>query len=168
MYEKFGEFDSVEEINRAAAAQLAEGDIEAIIAIALENGIDKEDAEDYADGCVDELATPIMAAIGKLKIESEDLKLKGVLLDWADEIKSMCIVDERMAAAVRRKGKSLAGCMSALIGFSFENKVQVSSKIVSITKVNHNGKLEALRGPLYMGIPNRKQVKEIVSKYYLG
>ena len=28
MFEKFGEFDSYEEINRAAVAQLAEGDIE--------------------------------------------------------------------------------------------------------------------------------------------
>ena len=33
MFEKFGEFDSYEEINRAAAAQLAEGDTEAIYAI---------------------------------------------------------------------------------------------------------------------------------------
>ena len=37
MFEKFGEFDSVEEINRAAAAQKAEGDEEAVVAIALAN-----------------------------------------------------------------------------------------------------------------------------------
>ena len=44
MFDKFGEFDSAEEINRAAAAQLAEGDTEAVMAIALENGLDKDDA----------------------------------------------------------------------------------------------------------------------------
>lgn len=30
MFDKFGEFDSYEEINRAAKAQLEEGDLEAI------------------------------------------------------------------------------------------------------------------------------------------
>ena len=33
LFEKFGEFDSAEELNRAAAAQLAEGDIDAIYGI---------------------------------------------------------------------------------------------------------------------------------------
>lgn len=47
MFEKFGEFDSVEELNRAAAGQKAEGDEEALLILAEENGIDREDAEDY-------------------------------------------------------------------------------------------------------------------------
>ena len=34
MYEKFGEFDSFEELNQAAAAQKAEGDEEALFALA--------------------------------------------------------------------------------------------------------------------------------------
>ena len=75
MYEKFGEFDSFEELNRAAAAQKAEGDEEALFALAQENGLDKEDVEDYLDGIVEELATVSMAALGKLKLEKEDLKL---------------------------------------------------------------------------------------------
>ena len=73
MYEKFGEFDSFEELNRAAAAQKAEGDEEALFALAQENGLDKEDVEDYLDGIVEELATVSMAALGKLKLEKEDL-----------------------------------------------------------------------------------------------
>ena len=40
MWDKFGEFDSAEELNRAAAAQKAEGDREALIMLAEENGID--------------------------------------------------------------------------------------------------------------------------------
>ena len=43
MFDKFGEFDSYEEINRAAKAQLEEGDLEAIRTIAEENGLDPED-----------------------------------------------------------------------------------------------------------------------------
>lgn len=74
MFDKFGEFDSAEELNRAAAAQKEEGDYEAIYAIAKENGIDREDAQDYIDDLVPELASPEMAAYGKLDIEEADLK----------------------------------------------------------------------------------------------
>ena len=49
MWDKFGEFDSWEEINRAAKAQLEEGDMDAVRAIAEENGIDPED-ELYEEG----------------------------------------------------------------------------------------------------------------------
>ena len=45
---------------------------------------------------------------------------------------------------------------------------QVNDEIIKITKVNHNGKLENFRGPLYLGIPNRAQVRDIARKYYLG
>lgn len=166
MFDKFGEFDSVEEMNRAAAAQLAEGDTEAIIAIALENGLDKEDAEDYIDGCTSELATPLIAAVGKLKVEEKELELGGILRDWKEQIVGMCMEDADMAAAVRRKGKTLTECMAELIKFSFENKVRVSDKIVNKTKVLHNGKLEQMRKPLYLGIPNRTESRKIILEYY--
>lgn len=168
MFEKFGEFDSVEELNRAAAAQLKEGDTEALIALALENGMDKEDAEDYIEGCVEELATPLMAATGKLKLEEEELELKGVVEDWKDSVVELCMNDAEMCAAVRKKGKTLKDCMARLIKFAFENKVQISDKIVDATKVMHNGKLEKMRKPLYLGVPNRTEVKKLVREYYLG
>ena len=69
MFDKFGEFDSYEEINRAAKAQLEEGDLEAIKTIAEENGLDPEDAEDFCTGAIEELTTPRLAAIGKLELE---------------------------------------------------------------------------------------------------
>lgn len=167
MFEKFGEFDSCEEINRAAAAQLKEGDIEAVIVLAQENGIDPEDAQDYIDGCTTELATPVMAALGKLKVEAEDLQLMGILLDWKDMVVDQCMTAEELPEAVRRKGKSLQGMMAELLRFSFENKVQVSDKIVKATKITHNGKVQPMRGPVYMGFPNRKQVKKMILEYYL-
>ena len=66
MDHKFGIFNTVEELNRAAAAQKAEGDMEALYALAAENGIEKADVDDYLDGAAEELATPLMAALGKL------------------------------------------------------------------------------------------------------
>lgn len=67
MFEKFGEFDSAEEINRAAEAQKREGDTEAVLVIAEENGIDREDVEDFLDSIVPELASPLMAAMGVVR-----------------------------------------------------------------------------------------------------
>lgn len=168
MFDRFGEFDSVVEINEKAAELKAAGNEEELVALALENGIDKEEAEDYMDECTEELVTPLMAALGKLKVEELDLKLDGVTVDWKEQIVEMCTEDFNMAVAVRKKGKSLAGCMAALIKFSFENKVQISDKIVNVTKVMHNGKLEQMRKPLYMGFPNKVQAKKIVQEYYLG
>lgn len=166
MFDKFGEFDSVEELNRAAAAQFKEGDEEAIYALAAENGIDKEDADDYMDGMSAELATSLLAAVGKLKIEAADLKLEGIVADWKDTVVEMCTGDKELQAAVRRKGKRLQECLARMIRFAFENKVQVSDKIVKVTKVTHNGKEEALRGPLYLGIPSKVDVKKIILEYY--
>ena len=80
MFEKFGEFDSYEEINRAAKAQLEEGDLEAIKTIAEENGMDPEDAEDFCTGAIEELTTPRLAAIGKLELEAKDLSLTGAVM----------------------------------------------------------------------------------------
>lgn len=168
MFEKFGEFDSAEELNREAARQKEQGNDRALIALAEENGIDREDAEDYINGCVDQLATPLMAAAGKLKAEAGELETGGILEDWKDEIINMCTDDEGLRAAVRKKDRHMRDCMALLIRFAFENKVQVSDKIVKATKVTHNGKEEPLRGPLYLGIPNRAQVRKIVREYYLG
>ena len=47
MFDIFGEFNSAEEINEAAAAQLQEGDTDAVMTIARENGIDEDDAQEY-------------------------------------------------------------------------------------------------------------------------
>ena len=53
MFDKFGEVDSFEELNRMALAQRYDKDEEALMTLAEENGIDKEDAEDFYDGVFD-------------------------------------------------------------------------------------------------------------------
>ena len=165
MFDKFGEFDSVEELNRAAAAQFKEGDEAAIYALAEENGIDKEDADDYMDGCTDELATPLMAAMGKLKVESEDLKLKGILQDWVDELRSMCAEDMEFAIAVRSKGKDLAGYIAKTAEAGYENRAVVDKRIVEKA-----GKIKSIVGnhEFSIGIPDKKTRRELARAYYLG
>ena len=168
MFDKFGEFNSAEEINKAAAAQFKEGDEAAIYTIAEENGIDKEDAEDYMDGLVPELVTVRTAAIGKIKVEAKDSEIEGVLSTWKDILIEECMENQELCIAVRRKDKKLLYCMSKLLRFSFEKKVQVSDKIVSVTKITHNGKEEAMRKPLHLGFPSKADTKKIIREYYLG
>ncbi len=165
MFNKFGEFDSVEELNRAAAAQLAEGDREALLALAEENGIDPEDAEDYMDGVLTELATPLMAAVGKLKLEKEEYRLKGVLAEWADDVAAMCGADPAMCTAVRRKGKELAGYLALLVERGWQDRVEVDGRIVKRTE-----QVRKITGvhPLAIGVPDRRTRRELAEEYYLG
>lgn len=159
MFDKFGEFDSAEEINRAAAAQLKESDFEAIYTIAEENGIDREEAEDYIDGMAEELCTPLMAAHGKLNVESKELQPYEIMEDWVQYIKARCMEDERMAAAVRKKGKNLKGCIAALLTWSMKNAKPVDKDILKACNITYN---------VTLGIPGMGKAKQIITDYYLG
>ena len=160
LFEKFGEFDSAEELNRAAAAQLAEGDIDAIYEIAEENGLDREDAEDYIDGVAPELCTPIMAALGKLKVEAAELETQEIMEDWLTYIRIQCAEHPETAAAVRKKGKSLKGCIAALLKWSFGNQHPVDGGDFKGSRRNCQ--------PLHTGIPGMATARQIITEYYLG
>lgn len=111
MFEKFGEFNSAEELNMTADGLLNEGDIASLKELAAENGIDKEDLQDYIDGYVEDLATVSSAALGRLDVEEkqEIAKIKNPLEKMAMNViltmlKGMC-TEKQMAAAVMKKGK---------------------------------------------------------------
>lgn len=86
MFEKFGELNSAEEINRKA--EELKGDIDKLKQFAAENGLEEDDVNDYVDGVITELATPLTAAMGKIKAEKEELELHGVLEDWQNSEKT--------------------------------------------------------------------------------
>lgn len=157
MFDKFGEFDSAEEINKAAAGQRTERDMEALITLCRENGIDVEDAEDYMDGTLEELVNPFMAAIGKLKVEVEEMRPYGIMNDWIEYIRSRCMANNEVAVGVRKKGKSLKGCIGKLLKYSFENCKTVDSDICKIAGVPVSCKL---------GIPDMGEAKKIITEYY--
>lgn len=165
MFDKFGEFDSVEELNRAAAAQKAEGDEEALMLLAQENGIDKEDAEDYMNDCMEELATPLMAAVGKLNLEKAELKIAGVLSDWVDELVVMSTESEEFARAVRKKGKDLVEYIALTAESGYEHRAVVDKRIVAKAP-----KIKSIVGnhEFAIGIPDKKTRRELATKYYLG
>lgn len=160
MFDRFGEFDSVEELNAAAEGQKEEGDMEALKALAVENGLDPEDAEDYMNGTWSQLANPRTAALGKLKVEAEHVKCAEIMGDWLDYIKDQCIEREEMQRAVRKKGKSLKGCIAEILKWSFAHQIPVDSHIASVAGVKANR--------VTIGIPGMATVKKIITKYYLG
>lgn len=119
MFDKFGEFDSVEELNAAAEGQKEQGDREALLELSAENGIDKEDAEDYMDGYTDTLATLSMAAYGRINIEQKESEKSNNYIEVMimkviiDMLKGMC-TDVAMQAAVVKKGKRISKIMDAI------------------------------------------------------
>ena len=63
MYERFGEFNSAEEINETAVNLRREGDTESIKILAKENGIDEDVAEVFIEGTLLYLCDDMTAAI---------------------------------------------------------------------------------------------------------
>ena len=111
MYEIFGNFDSVEELNACAEGLKAAGDTEKLAELAKENGIPELFAEDYINGNSEELTDWMNAAIGKLEIEAAAHTDKYVPAETAaDYLKSLCI-EEQFARRVRRRTKSMEKCM---------------------------------------------------------
>ena len=164
LYEKFGEFNSAEEINRAAAAQKAEGDREAVMEIAKENGIDEEDAQAFIDGEEEELCTPLTAAFGKLTVEAKHLQFKGVMEDWLHELQQECADSAELQVLVRRKGRTLAGYVAELVDDSFKNKVIVSQEVSG----KCSKEVREIMGshPLTIGSTNLAGRRKIMHRYY--
>lgn len=160
MFEKFGEFDSAEEINACAAGLKDEGDEESLFAMAEENGIDKADVEDYLDGCMDTLCNPMVAAIGKIEVEAKELKPQQIMVDWVSYINTQCVKDVNMAIAVRRKGKTLKDCIGAILKEAFAHQMQIDKDVIKAAGVK--------AGEVTLGMPGMARVNEIIKSYYLG
>jgi hypothetical protein len=160
MFERFGEFDSAQELNKAAEGLKNEGDLESLIILATENGLDKEDAEDYMNGDVDELATPCMAALGKIKVESEELQPQEIMVDWVEYIKAQCVEKQEVSEAVRKSGKTLKGCIAKLLGWSFKNCYRIPDDISMAAGIR--------AANVKLGIPGMARAKKIIDDYYLS
>ena len=172
MFEKFGEMGSFEEVNLAAEGLKNEGDKESLYALAEENGVDKEDAEDYLLGYTQELIpNAISGALAKLKVEiSKNTKLyegQELINDWISRIRMKVMEEDVFARAVRSKGKSLKGCIASILGWSFKNMVYLDSELVQAACVEE--KLGIGRSQrVALGVPGMRTASELIDKYYLS
>lgn len=159
MFETFGEL-TAEEINKTAEGLKNEGDINNLIVLAKENGIDEMYARLYIEDELDQLCDVASAALGKLAIEEADLKPVEIIEDWVAYIKGSCLDDENIAVAVRKKGKNLKGCIAELLKWSFKNAYNVDKDIIKAAGVSN--------ATVKMGIPGIGTAKKLIKEYYLG
>lgn len=159
MFDKFGEFDSCDEINELAENLMNEGDYESIKVVAKENGIDMEMVDMYLEGEIPILCDPLSAALGKIEVECKELKPKEIMQDWVEYLKGQCMENEKMAFQVRRKGKSLKGMIGELLKWSFGNQIPVDKDILTAAGVK--------AGKVTLGIPGMGRAKQIIKEYYM-
>ena len=160
MFDKFGEMGSYKEINELAENLFNEGDTDSLRAMAKENGIPEDYVEMYMAGDTPELCDPLTAAIGKLDVESGELKPQEIMQDWLEYIKGRCMESEYVALKVREKGKSLKGCIAELLKWSFKHQTPIEKDILKAAGVS--------AGRVTLGIPGMARVKKIITDYYLG
>ena len=113
MFERFGEFASWQDLNEAAAGQKEEGDESALLALARENGIEDEDVEDYLDGLIPELVTPLSAAMGRVTVWEKEYKDDLNIRIALNVLRSM-LGDPRVQEAVVCDGRNPKDFMEKL------------------------------------------------------
>lgn len=176
MFARFGEFGSAEEINQKAEELFNVGDNDGIRALASENGIPSEYAEAYCEGDLPVLCDALTAAVGKLDMEEEEIVMVGVMEDWLNYIQAQCMEDEKMAIAVRRKGRNLVDCLGKILLWSLTNQKKVDKSVLAsaeklIKKQNVNLRQYGME-PRYLqytsiGIPNMSTARQLIREYYL-
>lgn len=147
LFSKFGEFNSVEELNEAAAGQLAEGDLDALRELAKENGIEDAEVQDYIDGYTDSLAMPITAAMGRANVEmqSKEKASEYYILKVIYTILMSMLTEETVARAVMGKRKRISAIYDGLRNGASRHK---------------NGKCGCSCG-------TDRQLEDIIRAYYL-
>lgn len=145
MFDIYGEIETAEEINDVARSLKEEGERENLDKLCAENGIDAELAEMFWNGEIDFITDTLMAAVGKLDMEVKEAKgQNGYLESIANFLKAEAEKDEKIAIAIRKKGKKLTEAYKAV-----ENEARKWKKSGSNCVVMRD-----------------KDVFEIVEKYY--
>ena len=160
MFEKFGEMGSYEEINELAENLYNEGDTDSLRAMAAENGIPQDFVEMYLQGDISQLCDPLTAAIGKLDVECAQLKVEEIMEDWVEYIRGLCVDHEEIAIRVRQKGKTIEGCIAALLAWSFQHQQEISREILKAAGVTAR--------KVTLGIPGMARAKQLIRDYYMG
>ena len=160
MFDKFGEMESAAQINELAINLKNEGDRDSIKALAKENGISVEVANAFIDGIIPFLCDDMLAAVGKLEIESTEVKAEELIYDWSEYIKQRCMEDEAMSKAVRTKGKTFNGCIAHILKWSFDHQRPIDKEILKAAGVS--------AGKVTFGIPGMATVKRLITEYYMG
>lgn len=163
-------FKTVKELNDKAAELKSAGDLSELVKLAEENGLEKEDAEDYMDSDDPEdcLCNATMAAIGRLNMEEQDLHLESQMKDWKDFIVQMLTGypmnhpedGAALANAVFVPGKQLLDVLAAGLKMASKNRVTVDRRITKAAGLPESAG--------QIGMCGRDELKKIILDYYMG
>ena len=177
LFERYGEFDSAAEINKKAEELFGAGDVDGLRALACENGIPDDYIEMYIGMEIDQLCDDLTAAVGKIDMEVDEMEPVEILSDWADYIRAQCMEDDRFCRQVRRKGKSLEGCMAEIAIWSLINAKSLPKAVIDAMTVaarKHSKELKAAGiqetwiPHTKMGAPGSARTRQIIREYYMG
>ena len=79
--------------------------------------------------------------------------------DWIDYIQASAMEDLQMSVAIRKKGKSLIGCIGAMLKWSYAARYKVDGRIIKASGIGATG--------VEMGIPGMASAKKIIREYYM-
>ena len=79
------------------------------------------------------------------------------MADWVEYLKSKCFEDTEVAVAVRKKNKSLKGCIARILKWSFKNSYDIPEDICKEAGISVKVK---------EGIPGMARVKKLIVEYY--
>lgn len=158
MEKKFGTFKTVDELNRAAEAQKAEGDREALYALAEENGLDKESVDDFMSLEGISFTTPLEAAYGKLEMEMKEVRTDEIIEDWIDYIRQCCLDVEGFSEKVFDPDKTMEGCIADIMKWSLDHAYEIDKKICKAAGIN----IQTVK----LGIPGMRTAKKLIRGYY--
>jgi hypothetical protein len=96
--------------------------------------------------------------MGKLKVEEDALKPKDIMKDWVSYIRTLCSEDENMQLAIRRKGKSVKGCIAVLLKYAFNHQHDVDKDIIKEAGIKS--------GKVTLGIPGMGTAHKLIREYY--
>lgn len=164
MFEKYGYFETAEEINKKATELLSAGNKAGVMELAKENGVENEIADIFCSGEIDYICDNETASIGKIDIEVIELQPQEIFKDWVEYIKASIYKDKNMAIAVRKKDKSIKECISKLLLWSFKNSYEVDKEIIKVAKKENKNIPDNIK----LGIPGMGTAKKLIKEYYLG
>lgn len=122
MYEKFGEFNSYDEINTIAENLKREKNSKDLYELAAENGIPEIDVILYWGNITDTFIDMHFAGINKIEMEKNDYlqekhSINNINVEEiANYLKIKCYKDADFARNVRKRGKNFADCIGSLEG----------------------------------------------------
>lgn len=147
---------NTKEFNEAAKEMLPDC-IDELKKLAAEYHIDPQDTEDYINGDMQELATPLQLAIGTIEDAKTTLNTDGVLADWMGTLETMAATSEELAEKITFSGLEIKDLLGQILKKAFDSKIQVDDRIV---------KAAGLQTPLYLGIPGNKEIKKLIEDFY--